>query len=320
MAKAAQQIKDKEQVQDEPVDQVEKQEDLAPDQDLEVKVEEPEADTVEVEDPSLALKQQVEALRKSEELYKSRTERLQREVEEARNLAQTHEVEVGKSRREVLQSQFDAISTALAASKSEVESATRDIRAAKASGEVDVEIEAFNRLSRAQANIANLENGKIEVEARLKQPDPEPRKTQPSLPPRVQRWISNHPDYMTDPDKNADIQYVHRKLMREGIEFDSDEYLERAEIELGLRKAEVEEEVVQPKPKPKPEAAKTPIVSAPVSREAPSTPDGDRGGVVRLSPAELEAARISGVTPKVYAENLLKIRKQKANGTYGGQQ
>jgi hypothetical protein len=317
MAKAAQQLK--EPVQEEllkeeaPVEQAENE--LPLDQEVEVQLDAPEVE-VGAEDPSAALQKQLEALKKSEELYKSRTERLQREVEEARQLAQTHETEAGKSRKEVLQSQFDAISTALAASKSEVESAKRDIRVAISNGDPDAQTEAFERLSRAQANIANLENGRIEVESRLKQPHPPPT-PQNTMPDRARRWIASHQDYMTDPDKNADLQYIHRKLMRQGIEFDSDEYVEKLEIELGLRQAAAEEEVV-PQPKPKATVAKIPV-SAPVSREAPSTPDGDRGGVVRLSPAQREAARIAGVSEKDYAIQLAKIQKQKANGSYGGQ-
>jgi hypothetical protein len=58
-------------------------------------------------------------------------------------------------------------------------------------------------------------------------------------------------------------------------------------------------------------------VSAPVSREAPSTPNNDRSSSqVKLTPAQREYAKIAGVSEKVYAEQLQKINKMKANGSY----
>lgn len=290
---------------------------LSPDEEVEIKLDE-EEDGVVVEDPSEALKKQVEALRKSEEIHKKRAETYRQEVEAARQSMREKDVEVGKTRKEVLQSHFDAVATALAASQSEAESAQRDIRTAIEAQDAAAQAEAFNRLSRANANIAKLEDGKADLEQRLKAPDPTPEPPKNTMPERVQRWLRKHPEYVQDPRKNDKIRSLHWDLIDEGHEFDSDEYIEAMETKLGLRQAEAEEEeIVPPALKPKPKA---PAVSAPVSREAPSNPDGDRGGVIKLSAAQREAAKVAGVTEKVYAENLAKINRMKANGTYGGQQ
>jgi hypothetical protein len=73
----------------------------------------------------------------------------------------------------------------------------------------------------------------------------------------------------------------------------------------------------EPPPAPRRPPGKASIVSAPVSRETPATrayeADNDPRSV-RLSPDQLEAARISGVTPTEYAKQLLRMRRAQASG------
>lgn len=64
------------------------------------------------------------------------------------------------------------------------------------------------------------------------------------------------------------------------------------------------------------------IVSAPVSRDTMGTGGGSYGdnrpGRVTLSIAQKEAAKIAGISEKEYAENVLRLRAEKAEGNYGG--
>ncbi|SDK14593.1 MULTISPECIES: hypothetical protein [Bradyrhizobium] len=66
------------------------------------------------------------------------------------------------------------------------------------------------------------------------------------------------------------------------------------------------------------------LVSAPPSRDTFANGSynsyGDRPGTVRLSKAQLEAAAFSGITPREYAEQLLRLREEKENGNYHGGQ
>ena len=61
-------------------------------------------------------------------------------------------------------------------------------------------------------------------------------------------------------------------------------------------------------------------MSAPVSRETSANGygGGDRPGKVTLTPAMKEAAKVSGISEIEYAEQVLRLRKAKANGDYGG--
>lgn len=66
------------------------------------------------------------------------------------------------------------------------------------------------------------------------------------------------------------------------------------------------------------------FVSAPVSRETMANGSynsyGERPGRVTLSIAQKEAAKIAGVSEAEYAANVLRLRQEKADGRYGGEQ
>jgi hypothetical protein len=63
------------------------------------------------------------------------------------------------------------------------------------------------------------------------------------------------------------------------------------------------------------------FVSAPVSRESKFNGHSEKTqNRVTLTPAMKEAARISGISERDYAEQVLRLRQEKADGNYGGQQ
>jgi hypothetical protein len=77
-----------------------------------------------------------------------------------------------------------------------------------------------------------------------------------------------------------------------------------------------------PAPQPRSRPSRASVVSAPVSRELPgnyrSEFEADPKSV-RLSPSQLEAAAIAGVSPRVYAENLLRMERMKRDGSFNNQ-
>lgn len=290
-----------------------------PEKDLEEEIEVPEPEKQE-EDASLILQKQIEALKKSEEIHKNRAERYRQDAEEAQRLAQEKAGEVSRVRKDSMQARADAINTALASAQADAESAKTAIKMAIQAGDVDTQTDAYERLAAAQANIANLQEGKLDVEARLKAPVQEEQTRNSPLPARVQRWLQRHPDYMSDPKKNDKLRAFHWDVLDEGHDFDSDEYIESMETKLGMRKApevEEEEEIV-PEQRHITQVRKV-QVSAPVSRETTVNSGTQRASQIKLTAAQRDAAKIAGVTEKVYAENLQKLNEAKANGSYGGQ-
>lgn len=280
--------------------------------------------TPKEDDASVALQKQIEALKKSEALHKNRAEQLMREREDALRRASEHEAEVGRSRKEVLQSQHDQVLTALNAAKIEAESAKRDIKRAITDGDIDAQADGYERLAAAKANIVRLEDGVSELEVQLKAPPPEPKPTTPTvqdvinkmdIPESGKDWLRQHSEFMTNPRLNAKIQTWHYEAIQDkGYTAFSPEYMEWINIQAGF--AEPPEEIDEETP-PSPPPKKPPPVSAPVSREGPSTPGRTRSGSVTLNAMEREAAKMAGVTEAEYAKQKQRLMEMKANGSYG---
>src|SRR5262249_3667796 len=81
---------------------------------------------------------------------------------------------------------------------------------------------------------------------------------------------------------------------------------------------EMQMRATQDRAPPPAEPKRSPVYSAPVSRDVPSARTGRRdGGRVTLTPAEQEMALVSGVSLEEYAKQKLKLAQMKASGEYG---
>src|ERR1035437_171772 len=279
-----------------------------------VEIEEPEA-----EDAVVVLQNQLDDLRKSEEIQKNRANQAERGRQEALIRAQQREAEIYRFRNEAAQSQYDAIGAALSAATAEAEKAQQDIENAVTSGEVKLQSEAYRRLARAEANISKLEDGKIEIETRARQQaaqpqvQPQAQSTDPldraNLPDMAKNWLRGHPEYLTDHRKNAKIQALHWDVLDEGHESCSPAYFESLERHLGLRAASQQ---TQQQPQ------RTSIVSAPVSRDIPNGSPNRSSSKITLSASQKEAAKISGISEVEYAKQLQKFNEMKASGMIQG--
>lgn len=274
------------------------------------------------EDAAVALQTQLDALRKSEEAQRFRADNAVRDREEAIRRAREREVEVNKFQKEAVDSQYDAISSAIVAANSEAEKAQIDIENAIAIGDSKAQADAYRRLARAESNLGKLEDGKIEIEARRKE-EPKALASQvedpidkSGLPDTAKNWLRTHPEYMTDARKNSKIQSLHWDVVDEGHAAFSPAYFESLETHLNMRQAPQQREARQENQ----QQERASIMSAPVSREVPTGSGQPRPGQIRLTQDQRAAAKLAGVTEKVYAENLQKLNDMKANGTYGDRQ
>ncbi len=305
--------------QDKPFEQTEQQE-----QQEEVVGQQPDDNADE-------LKRQLEALRKSEATARQQAQQAATERDQAVRYAQERNAALFKSQQDVVDSRLDSIKNGLAAADAEILEAKNAFRMAAVEQDVDAQVAAQERLAEATTNKVNLENGKVALERAIKaeqervKEQRELQQQQPqgdaldrtSLPQTAKNWLRAHPDYLTDQRKNAKIQSLHWDVLDEGHQPFSDSYYESLETHLGMRSkprqnaAEDDEEEVQPTRKS--------VVSAPVSRDAPSSSGNRSGGVVRLTTAQREAAKMAGISETEYAKQLVALNTAKANGNYGGQ-
>lgn len=269
-----------------------------------------------------SLKQQIEELKKSERLAKEMAEQAQRDREEAIRRAQEQERERIASTQAVTESRLDAVNAAITAATAEADTAQRDYEAAASIGDTAAMAKAQRRMAQAEASLARLQDGKVELEEAKKNP-PKPQQTAPmdeldntQLPDMAKRWLRSHPEYLRDPRKNAKLQALHWDVLDEGHKPFSKEYFESVEVHLGMRDApeterdDDDEEGVAPK-------RKGPVVSAPVTRDPPGNNRPTRPSEVRLTKAQAEAAKLAGITESEYSKQLLKMGKLKDEGYYG---
>ena len=274
------------------------------------------------EDSALALQKQLDELKKSEEIQRNRAEQANLDRDEALRRAREREVEINRFQKEAETSQFDAISSGLTAANAEAEKAQLDIENAISIGDTRAQAEAYRKLARAETNIARLEDGKVAIESRRTEEAARPQQsTDPvgnsDLPDNAKTWLRDHPEYMSDRRKNARIQSLHYDVIDEGHRAFSTEYFQSLEEHLGMRNRPAP--VVREEEPQQQTQQRTSIVSAPVSREAPTSTSGTRSPS-RLTVAQRDAAKTAGVTETEYAKQLQRLNEMKANGTYGDRQ
>ena len=157
----------------------------------------------------------------------------------------------------------------------------------------------------------------------LQQPQPQG----PAMPPAVQKWLAEHPEYCDASDQvaQAEIYTATLKCNRDGKSWEQPDFIPTLERHLGI--APRTNGQTQPRPSPAPAAPPRydpPVrrqqrsavpMSAPPSRDVPSFQTGrPQGGPVRLTPAQQEAARFSGISEAEYARQLVKMEQMKAAG------
>ena len=134
-------------------------------------------------------------------------------------------------------------------------------------------------------------------------------------------FLREHPAMIDHPQI---VSHAAAEATQAGIERDTPEYWSavKTNFEENMKRLQAQA-AAQPTPEFfRPPPVRTPAprseahyVSAPVSREVPTGVTRELSpSQVRLSPDEIEHARVSGVSLKVYAENKLRLMKEKAAG------
>lgn len=252
---------------------------------------------VEVKDPAL---QDLMAQYKELETRSQESERRAQEAEDRRIKAEReaalHRRDAETSKKRETTSHLDTITTAISASEQDIDGAKSAIRAAKASGDVEAEIEAQVRLSKAQATLLRLDEAKQDIEARAKAP---PKREVPSDPveafiqgrtDKTQAWLRAHTEYVRSEKGLKKLNAAHAIAEAEDLIPDTPEYFARVEEYLGIGKKEAKVEKnpteasqVQPQQK---RSAAPPV--APTASVSSSGANGDR--TVTLTKREADAA------------------------------
>lgn len=288
--------------------------------------EQKETEEEEVKDqPDIsALQRELEALKRAEQTAQEQLLAERQRSQDNHRLAQEAREQSRKHQGETVQAQYDAIVNAMEAARSDADSAQRDIEVADAAGDLKLKGEAYRRLARAEANQARLEDGKLSIEARRQSEEDEPKKQkteetqppqQPQLPAAAQTWLKEHPEYLSDPSKNRQIQAAHNFVAEvERTPLWTPEYFEKIETHLGLRKAAPK---TDDEDDDSPPVRRKVVTQAPPTRESVSLTTGKpQSTKVTLTPKQREAAKIAGIDEITYARGVQELERRKKEGMY----
>jgi len=233
-----------------------------------------------------------------------------RELAEVRQQAAT-------AQTNLVDSQYQTVVNTIDAYRRESELARRDFAQSAAMQNWDALAEAQARMSRADAQVVQLETAKAQLEEQAQQyklqqeqrtQQPQQRQYTPQerfdqyisqFSPRAQQYLRQHPEYATDERLNRRLIRMHGEAVDEqGLTADSEDYYRF--LDQRMSESQPPEQRTRNVP-----ARQQQPYSAPVSR---GSVNGARSAnSVTLSPAEREAARISGVSEVEYAKQMLEL-------------
>lgn len=200
---------------------------------------------------------------------------------------------------------------------SAIDSVTRDTEILKSNYQIAMQNQDFagaaeiqQLMSEKSAQLLQLRNGLEAMNAKPKTPEPQYTHADPveafasRLSATSAEWVRKNPQFVTDPRLNRKMIRAHEDAVDDGIAVDTPAYFAAIEAKLGVAKpANDTGDQYAAKVTQRRDAAPA---AAPVSR---GTTNGSRN-VMRLSPAEREAASDMGMTEKQYAEQKIALIKE----------
>lgn len=273
-----------------------------------------------------ALKAQVEEAKRQREADRLGREEADRRAAAAAAEAARAREDANRFRTEASDNRLNAVVTAIDNVSKEAEMAQARFEAAAQNGDYKALALAQREISQAEARLLQLQNNKAALEDEAKNPQQRQTETTPAytdpveryvatgrITPRSAEWVRSHRDVVL-PDGNVKPEVIraHWSALGEGLTPDTNEYFAHIDQKLGYGAPQQDRQ--QPAQVVNIETRRAPVATAPVSREASSEPMSPTR--VRLTPEEVEAAEISGLTPQEYARWKMdpKTKEMLANG------
>lgn len=245
-----------------------------------------------------------------EELHR-RLEREQRARDEAEHRARLAAAHAEQAHREVQQTNYTLVESAIDTLKREKQIVKQELAAAHAQGDFDRVAELQDQLSKHTTDLANLKRGKkemrreVEQQAAAAQMQPPPqRQGDPideiaaAVTARSAAWLNANREHLNNDARIRKMFRAHEDAVEDGIQPDTDEYFQYIEGRLGINSKDGRTNYARQSAPP----------AAPVSRNGNGT--GSRPNVVRLTAEQREMAQLMGMTDKEYALNLLELQKE----------
>lgn len=269
-----------------------------------------ELDKDDLEDYSEKVKKRLSQMKKVWHDERREKERAFREREEALRFAQSREEENNQLKQRLSNSHKVYIQEANRAASNDLASVKERLKQAYESGDAEKITEAQEALTDAKMRLKEVERFKPSLQdnnegVQTKQQAQVQTPVRPQVDQKAETWRAKNTWFGADEEMTALALGLHEKLVRSGVDPNSDDYYRQ--IDTTMRKRFPEsfeddaEQTTEAAPKQeKPRAQKAANVVAPVTR-------GTAPRQVRLTPTQVAIAKKLGLSNEQYARELMKL-------------
>jgi hypothetical protein len=266
----------------------------------------PDKDDDELERYDEKVKKRISDLQSGFHSERRRAEEAAREREEAIAFAQSVAEENKKLKGSLSEGQSALLEQAKKVVSNEVDEAKRRYKLAYESGDSDALVEAQESLTSAKIKMERVNNFKPALQKEENEVKIAPKEVprQPQADPKAARWQSENSWFGSDDEMTSFALGLHTKLIKSGIDPNSDEYYTRLNSRIrqvfpenfGLESNEPETQQSQSAPRQKSN------VVAPATRSTSSSK-------IRLTPFQVTMAKKFGVSHELMAQKIAELRK-----------
>jgi len=240
---------------------------------------------------------------------------------EAEKRAREAQEQAFRAYTEVESNERALVNNAITSLKRDQDVLKAQLREVMSIGDYDVAADIQLKMSRNEAELMQLEHGFREMQNKPQNRMPEQAPQYEvdvlinNVTPRSAEWLRRNRDSLLDGRNVRIMRRAHEDAVDHGMIPESDEYFRFVEKRLNIgsepsRYAQEEESAFSSAAAPVQRRSAPP--AAPVSRSAP-TNSGSRPGTIRLTADQVEAAKISGLTPKEYYEQLKRDERRNSH-------
>jgi len=264
------------------------------------------SDDDEIEKYDEKVKKRISDLQSGFHNERRRAEEASREREEAISFAQSVAEENKKLKGSLSEGQSALLEQAKKVVSNEVDDAKRRYKLAYESGDSDALVEAQELLTSAKIKMDRVNNFRPALQKEENEVKIAPREVprQPQVDPKAARWQNENSWFGSDDEMTSFALGLHTKLIKNGIDPNSDEYYTRLNSRIrqvfpenfGLDNNESETQQSQSAPRQKSN------VVAPATRSTSSSK-------IRLTPFQVTMAKKFGVSHELMAQKIAELRK-----------
>ena len=249
----------------------------------------------ELEDYSEKVRRRIQHFSKGYHDERREKEKAIREREELERLSQQLVDENRRLKESEQKSQTALLEQAKKAADNEISAAKRAYKRAYDNGDSDKVLEAQDRLTNAKLKADKLENFRLPQQTTTEQ-EPPPPPVQIDEKTRV--WQKENPWFNTDEEMTSFALGLHNRLVKEGVDPQTDDYYER----INTRMREVFPDNFEDEPEVRQQQRSNNVVAPATRSTAPKK--------IRLTQTQLTLAKRLGLTPEQYAKQVaLDMRK-----------